>query len=974
MGGLDEAAAVTETLVDFPPLRGRGGAEARRRALVRSALVAHVERAQTASLGGAAWDRGQGWRADFDVEAVEAPEAARDGDGCGCRVCAGAAAPASARDGQAPAGDGPAPDAALPSDPPLLAALKRLDWYEGQVAHVDVVPARAARYTALGSKLPPAAAALLGAGGRRLYTHQAAAIDAALGGAHVGLCTGTASGKSLAYTVPALCAAVEAHARACVALFLFPTKALAQDQVGALEAAFETVRCAGGPALHVAALDGDTPWGARAAMAAAPPSVIITNPDMLHYTILPSAEWARTLATVRYVVVDEAHVYVGGFGSHVAAVLRRLRRCRDAYAGCGAPPLRFFCCSATIANPREHFGKLVPISAGEALVVVDDDASPKGEQCIVVWNPPAMRLAAADGAGGGAAARAPPAAYARRKSSIVETAKLFAALVSLGVRTLAFGRTRKLVELILAYTRGMLRDAQKQAPPGAPRDLAARVQAYRAGYTIEARRRIERDFFGGGLAGVVATCALELGIDVGDLDATLHLGHPNSAAALRQQAGRAGRSGRPSLAIVVCWDAPLDQMLSRGSAGLATRAVEPAALELANECVLRDHLVCAAAELPLVDKDRAIFAAGQHDAGPAYDRCLTRLVADGMLVVRANGSIALAHGDASTAARAVNLRMIDPVTFVVLRAGEAIDSVPYSRAFYELYEGAIYLHQAQPHRVIKLDLWRKEAIVEPLAYCNYLTSARNHTDVDPQKYLDTTAGAVSTGCVDVVSKVWGFRQVCRRTGRILEVRPLHLPELRWQTRGTWIDLSPDCISAVAAAGRDLLCGIHAVNHALCAVTPLLVLCDAGDVATEHAYPLQQRPRPHRVIVYDARPGGLGIADALFRRIDAALAQALAAVASCPCREDGGCPACLHDPRCGAQNVALDRVAAQMILEHVVRERRAQLADEAAGSPRRRPAPGGRDSTPRKRRHAEAKARAGFMDLQRGRGVHVPGLS
>ncbi|KAJ8613589.1 hypothetical protein CTAYLR_006167 [Chrysophaeum taylorii] len=836
----------------------------------------------------------------------------------------------------------------------IVRYLRSVPFYEDQIAHVEVVPRREARFAKTTTAAVPFP--------RPLYAHQAAAIDAALGGKHVALCTGTASGKTLAYTLPALAAARDCRA-GCVALFLFPTKALAQDQV----ASFRKTAAEVAPGASVACLDGDTPQADRETIRLSPPSVIVTNPDMLHFTLLPTDEWRALLRTVRYVVVDEAHVYVGIFGSHVAAVLRRLARLVEG--------LQFFCCSATISNPLEHAKLLLPVDDEKVVVLVDDDGSPRGEKSVVIWNPPLMpvkndddekkkmswrdpvELAAQAPADtyylAGAErerleamrrsrnemveAMAPSERFARRRSSIYETAKLLAALVTQNVRTLAFARTRKLVELVLGYARDLVPDA-----------LKPRLAAYRGGYDKTERRLVEAGLFGGSLLGVVATSALELGVDVGDLDATLHLGHPGSIASLWQQAGRAGR--RPesrSVAVVVCWDAPIDQTFARCGSKLLERGVEPAILDASNETVIRDHLLCAAAERPV---PQGCFAP---------KACFDHLVAKGKLVWQQKCGAYVAHPlAAKSCCSNVNLRMIDPITFSVrLSTSKAvIDAVPYSRAFFELYEGAIYLHQAKPHVVTKLDLKACEAWAKPLASCAYHTSSRNHTDVDPTKRLETWRDIVSTGCVHVTSKVWGFRKVCRKTGKTLSLHEFSLPQLEMHSRATWIDVPPQAFADIDDAGLDHRAGIHALNHAILVVAPLFVVCDVGDLATEHVHPHQHRPRPARVIVYDARPGGTGVSDKIFRRIHAVLEQTLNVLAACPCQSASGCPACLHLQSCSGHNRVLDKRAAVIIVEAILRQNHPTSPPPNLLHPD--------DTTPRRRRRAASLKTAGAMDGRR----------
>lgn len=902
-------------------------------------------------------------------------------------------------------GDIPVEDSAAIHDgeAPLVRFLRSLTWYEDQIAHVEVVPKRQARF---------AQAELLQLRTQRqLYAHQATAIDAALSGKHVALCTGTASGKTLAYSLPTIQAAL-ADNDSCVALFLFPTKALSQDQVAAFR------ELADGRAT-IAALDGDTDRVDRETISSCPPNVVVTNPDMIHHTLLHDSQYESIFSRLRYVVVDEAHVYVGAFGSHVSAILRRLRRKNDKFS--------YFCCSATIANPREHVSKLIGEKADE-LVVVDDDASPRGCKSVVIWNPPlhqngtasihqaskkkrqkkkvaadwrterpaflvadspapavapdyellsllhkdersrlldmkqsrdemvvAMRKRrqeGGEGEGGGEEDRD----YDRRKSPIYELAHLFACLVMKGVRTLAFARTRKLVELVLGYARDLL-----------PSEAQQRVAAYRGGYVKAERRVVERGLFGGELTGVVATCALELGVDVGNLDATLHLGHPGSIASLWQQAGRAGRAEQKSIAVVVCWDSPVDQQFARCGSELLRRPVEAAALEVSNECVLRDHVLCAAAELPLdetVDKSR-------FGGDPVYSDCVDHLRASGKLV-KVDGGGFTAHPLARQAChKAVNIRLIDPVTFEVKHTTtrEIMDTVPYSRAFFELYEGAVYLHQAKPHKIVKLDLRTHEAWASPLPRCSYHTSSRNHTDVDVVSRLETTMDVVSTGVVHVTKKVWGYRKVCRRTGRMLSLHEFSLPSLEMQTRGTWIDVPPEAIEEIKGNdSMELLAGIHAMNHALLVVAPLFVCCDKNDISSEHAYPYQLRPRPSRVVVFDSRPGGLGVVDQLFRRIRPVLVHTLSLLTSCPCSSSAGCPACLHHSSCSAYNLVLDRPAAAIIAASVLRRATVTTTPPTSPSCSRTKKRGlleeANENTPRRALRARSLKIAGAMDARR----------
>lgn len=678
------ALTLEDDVVVFPKLapvdRKRGPTyEAARRATLEALLRDSCGAAHAAWLARKGLVQADGFHVDFD----EGPEVAT-----------------------APLPPPPSPMKAKPALPTdALEPLQRLseeDWYEGQAVRIETLAKKPGRYAAVTQPLPESVRKFLEP--LRLYAHQARAIDACLSGADVALATGTASGKTLSYAVPALCAAAENEG--CVALFLFPTKALAQDQLGALRRAIDACSLQA----TYATLDGDTPDDERNELAENPSTFLITNPDMLHYTLLPgaSSRWRRLFDDLKYVVVDEAHVYVGGFGAHVAAVLRRLQRL--------VPATQYFACSATIRDASKHVSTLLPPSS-RPLVVIDDDCSPRGPKQVVVWNPPLKKgkqfkrkVVEADtddydsdtdeydekaALVGEEQARAltmlaerkalavegEDGEPIRRKSAIVEAARLVAALTTHGVRTLCFCKTRKLQELVLGY-------AQERC--------STRLAGYRGGYTPGERRRVESDFFEGRLDGVVATCALELGVDVGDLDATVHLGWPGSRCSLRQQAGRAGRDpSRASLAVVVLFSSPLDQLMAR-KAPLLSGEVEPCALSITNERVLRDQLLCAAAEAPLSGEDRKRFVgrrdgAMSQEALKTWAHALDALKRDGSLIEK-SGSFVCRRSDVRHA-KDVRLRVVDPVTIEVRINGVVLDTVPYARAFYELFEGAVYLHQ-----------------------------------------------------------------------------------------------------------------------------------------------------------------------------------------------------------------------------------------------------------------------------------------
>ncbi|CAM9165634.1 unnamed protein product [Ectocarpus sp. 6 AP-2014] len=505
-----------------------------------------------------------------------------------------------------------------------------------------------------------------------------------------------------------------------------------------------------------------------------------------------------------------------------------------------------------------------------------------------------------EGEGGGEGGGRGEWADGRRRSPICETAQILAALVKQRVKTLAFCRTRKLTELTLRYGH---QDLEKTAPQMVPL-----VQGYRGGYTKDERRKIEGSLFANKLLGVTATCALELGVDIGELDVTLHLGFPGSVSSLRQQAGRAGRGGKDSLAIMVLFQDPISEFFVRNPAELLHKAPEAAVLDSNNELVLKAHLLCAAAECPLgVPATGGVTDAALFGGEERLAEVIDTLADDGdgfPRLVRAAGNLGWKAnpGLDPPPCRRIGLRMIDPVAFKVVddsKGGEPYDSVEYSRSFFSLFQGAIYLHQARQYLVTRLDLGAHVAHTTPVKV-NYYTAARNNVEVNVTKRLEVSEDKhAHTGCVNVVCTVYGFVKKQMGTGRVLERGECSLPPLQYATRAFWLDVGETARRRVEEEGLDLEGGIHAVGHALLAVVPLFLLCDAADVDCEHARPHHSRPQPQRILVFDRRPGGVGVSDAMFGCHRGVLSKALELVEGCPCPD--GCLACIHDHGCTGYN-------------------------------------------------------------------------
>jgi len=747
-----------------------------------------------------------------------------------------------------------------------LAALKRAPQYRGQIVHEEAFPARAAQFGDLARPLPDAVdTALRRRGVTRLYTHQADAVGAVRAGESVIVTTGTASGKTLCYALPVLEALTEdPTARA---LFLYPTKALARDQADVF-AEFDLP-------LRIGTYDGDTPPDARRRLRAEG-QILLTNPDMLHVGILPQHfRWTPFLRALRYVVLDDMHVYRGVFGSHVALVLRRLRRlCRLR----GVDP-QFICTSATIANAGEFGERLT----GVPLRVIDSDGAPRGPKRFVLWNPPVTDRARMG-----------------RRSPYTEASWLMAALLRREIRTIAFAKARKITELIYRYVADALADAPA---------LAGRVRPYRAGYLPAERREIERRLFDGELIGVVSTSALELGIDVGGLDAAVLVGYPGTMASVWQRAGRAGRGEAESLAVLIALEDALDQYLMREPAYFFGRPVEHAAVQPDNPYVLAAHLRCAAAEIALWPGDEALF-------GPRMREVAGALAALGALVRRGERW----HAPSRTyPARSVDIRSASGDLYRIVhgQTRKLLGTVDQARAFEQVHEGAIYLHQGEAYRVARLDLHARVATVLP-DDGGYYTEARVLTDLTIEDTRETrTLGAVDAhlGDVCVTHQVVEYRRKQLLTDTVLGVVPLEMPEEELRTVALWIVLPDDLVAAVEAAGLDLAGGIHAIEHAAIGLLPLLAMCDRWDIGGV-SYPHHPETERATIFIYDGYPGGVGVSEQGFHLLDDLLAKTRDLIAACPC--GAGCPSCVQSPKCGNLNTPLDKRAAVFLLERLLR--------------------------------------------------------
>jgi len=938
----------------------------------------------------------------------------------------------------------------------VLQRIQLLPFYRGQITHRTVFAARPAVFQQLKQpELPDVLKrALLKNVGididSGLFRHQALAVDALRAGYHLALATETSSGKSLCYNVPVLEACL--HSSSATAMFLFPTKSLAQDQLRATQTLCGLHSSVQLP-IRAGIIDGDSSRDARAAVALGPvrggPHVILSNPDMLHHTLIPNhVQFQRLFSNLRYVVIDEAHQYRGTFGAHVACVLRRLVRVCLLY---GSTVPQFITCSATISNPSKLFSQLLPLSGalgGESRLMVvgtQDAGTARGERLFALWNPPLLRAETKkrkahmhvksqtatptesfsleaepivpsievpeEEAGGSfiSASTARPSfshsdfehehdeamreflracedrhrvpvswkgLYAKEKngvrlrtdglvpnaeegdadasghssgvggssnisravnrisdrqrdSPIVDIARLLAFCVRMRLRTLCFCGTRKLVEMVNRMTQEELRSTY-----GAEH-LIPCVASYRGGYTAEDRREIEAGLFGGSLLGVVATCALELGVDVGNLDITLQLGFPGSFSSLWQQAGRAGRSGRPSLSMLVFWDGPVDQYFARQPDKLLQSPVEGVILGIDNPHIIRGHLLCAAHEEFL--NSSKLKERNCEDAqlwGVSYDDLLSDLSSSGHLAPLRSSASELKYVSAPDEdgltfehpARTVKLRLIDPITIDVCdetHSNKVIDSMPYSRAFFEAFEGSVFYFRARQHIISKLDLAQRRAFCRP-AHVGYTTSANNDTEITVLRQTAGFHNILSFGTVRVLYRVNGFSKRSIATREIIEDGEFTLDPLEMETQAIWIDLPVSVRTEVEKQGFDIYAALHAANHVYVTVAAVESLCDAGDLACEHFSSSlgggisQHQSQGHRMLLFDKRPGGLGICEKLLEAGSRTLQMAQDVLQSCSCDSDlengaDGCPSCLLDTNCSVYNQHLSKSGALLLL-------------------------------------------------------------
>ncbi|MEQ1822779.1 MAG: DEAD/DEAH box helicase [Fimbriimonadaceae bacterium] len=721
-----------------------------------------------------------------------------------------------------------------------------------QIVHVEEIASRLATFAPIPARLDPHIFETLQAKGiEQLYAHQAQACEAALDGKDVMIVTGTNSGKTLCYALPTLHQCIqEPMARA---LYVFPTKALAQDQLKRMSDLLPE-------GIRAGTYDGDTAASQRGSIRKLA-HIILSNPDMLHVGVLPNHEnWVTFLKNLRYIVIDEMHTYRGVFGSHVANVLRRLLRLCEWHRN--RPQI--IACSATIANPLSAFRRLT----SREPVLIDEDASPQGRRTFIFWNPPPLK-------------------DAERASANVTSAHIVSDLVERGFTSLAFCRARISTELVLVQARKDLGDK------------ANLVESYRGGYTPKERRQIEKAVRTGKLKGLIATNAMELGVDIGDLDAVVMNGYPGSISSFWQQAGRAGRGSKDGLAIMVAHDDPLEQFLLREPSLLFDKPVESVTINNENPQILSRQLLCAAHERPLSPAELSNF--GDSAIGIAED-----MDRSGELSYRAG---LFYYPAFSPPAPGVNIRGASGSEIVLMCEGEQLGTMERNRALQNAHTGAIYLHRGQSYFVRSLDLDQGIATVIPTD-ANYYTQPVTQATVEELSRLERS-GPFSLVGLKVTDQVIAYRKKLHDGNRVFDIVDLDLPPQTFETLAIRLDLpelpfDDDDPSAAISS-------VHGLEHALIAVAPLLAGCDRNDLGSAW-YGVSPDTLQPAVFVFDRVPGGVGLTERLFQMLDAWLASAVDLLTSCPCKE--GCPACLMSSRCEAANEYLSKKGTIELLRSV----------------------------------------------------------
>ncbi|KAI9704792.1 MAG: hypothetical protein M1836_006572 [Candelina mexicana] len=774
----------------------------------------------------------------------------------------------------------------------IIGEMKTMEWYTGQIVPDGhrVFDPQPAIYGDLNFQLSQNMVnALYNTRGiTQLYSHQAEAINNLHEGHHVIVSTSTSSGKSLIYQIPVLHELEQDHNTR--AMYIFPTKALAQDQRRSLKDILRFME--GLEETIVGTFDGDTPMSDRN-LIRDEGRIIFTNPDMLHITILPQENaWRTFLKNLKYVVVDELHVYNGLFGSHVAFIMRRLRRICTAV---GNRHVKFISCSATVANPEQHMKTIFGVND---VKLTDFDGSPSGRKEFICWNTPF---------------KDPADPSSGRGDAMAESAKLFCQLILRGVRVIAFCRVRKQCEVLVGAVKTELNNLERS-------EAMARVMGYRGGYTPQDRRKIEKEMFEGKLMGIVATNALELGVDIGSLDAVITVGFPYTISNLRQQSGRAGRRNKDSLSVLVGDCFPTDQYYMEHPDEIFTKPNCELQVDLQNMLVLEGHIQCAAYEMPIrPDEDKVYFGKNLPEIAEE------RMVKDTLGFYHCNDRFR------PRPSKFVAIRDTEDGHFAIVDSTNGrnvvLEEVEPSRAFFTIYEGGIFLHQGHTYLVKEFSQERKIAKVERVNV-DWTTQQRDYTDIDPIeteaiRRIPKSLSRAFYGAIKIRQVVFGFFKIDKKR-RILDAVQVDNPPIEIFSKGMWLDVPKYALEILNSRRLNVAGAIHAAEHAVLSLMPNFVISMPGDVRTEcknatkeFAQKETSRKRPARLTFYDAKggAGGSGISTKAFEFIDLLLRQACERVAACHCHE--GCVECVCSERCKEQNQVMSKAGSEVILKSLL---------------------------------------------------------
>lgn len=743
----------------------------------------------------------------------------------------------------------------------VIKNLKKSRYYEKQIVHVEELPAKQASFGELEKPLSKNLQDCLLKRKIQFYSHQAKAINLVRQGKNVVIATPTASGKTLAFNIPVLEALTNDNK--ATALYLYPTKALTNDQLKVIRELEKNT----GIKANANVYDGDTPQHQRANIRENS-RIILTNPYGLHQYLPWHYLWRKFFQNLQFIVIDEAHVYRGVFGSNVAMVIRRLLRICNFYH---SNP-QIILSSATIANPKEHAKKLT----GKDFEVISIDGSPRGKKSFVFWNPPFIDTN-----------------NTIRRSTHQETKDLLTLSVLKNLQTLCFTTSRQMAELITRWTKEELTRRSKPSKV---------VTAYRAGYLPQERREIENRLKTKDLIGVVSTNALELGIDIGSLDSVIISGYPGTIISTWQQAGRAGRSNADSLVTLVAFQNPLDQYFMKHPEDFFGRPHEQAIIDLHNRYISLGHIMCAASELPINGADKQFFP-------ERFTESIQALEEEKLVRKTPRGWV---YSGTARTTEVVSLESISDKTVTVLCNGNLLETLTLNKAYEEAHAGAVLLHQGETYICEDLDLDQLTAKVRK-ENVSYYTEALKDIDVAIKKTYEVNDTGIKVGIGELsITEVY-HTYLTKTHDEVIKRTPLNLPPLSFSTVGLWFIVREQIRAEIEAQGLDFAGGLHAVEHAMIAMSPIFAMCDRWDVGGLST-PLHPDTGEPTIFIYDGFEGGIGISETLHSKIKQLWEKTLELLDKCECKD--GCPSCIYSPKCGNENEPLDKKAAQIILRRL----------------------------------------------------------